>query len=124
MLLRPESRDGKLVVNTHFRNFNKPMGFAWERGRFAPEQRRGVGVSRHPGRGKETGQNRIIDRLRRGFFLPGICHMTGDIQVHEMVWQPENLNGNGLGNGLASPPFAESCARGDQISISKFLVSE
>src|SRR5580704_12329491 len=35
VLLRPEQKDGGVVVNTHFRGFRKPMGFAYERGRFA-----------------------------------------------------------------------------------------
>jgi hypothetical protein len=35
VLLRPQIQDGKVKVNTHFRNFQKPMGFAWEGGRFA-----------------------------------------------------------------------------------------
>src|ERR1700678_355201 len=33
VLLRPERRSGSAVVNTHFRDFRRPMGFAWEWGR-------------------------------------------------------------------------------------------
>src|SRR5271170_2389584 len=38
VLLRAElplGKQGAPVLNTHFRSFNKPMGFAYERGRFA-----------------------------------------------------------------------------------------
>jgi uncharacterized protein (TIGR03032 family) len=88
VLLRSEVRDGKPLVNTHFRNFQKPMGFAWEPGRFAlgtnaeiwefhdmPPVARKLDASAFP---------LPCDAV----FLPRNCHMTGDIQVHEMAWVP------------------------------------
>jgi uncharacterized protein (TIGR03032 family) len=87
VLLRPESHDGHPVVNTHFRNFLKPMGFAWERGRFA------VGTA------SEVWEFHDIPAVARkleshssapcdAVFLPRSCHMTGDVQIHEMAWVP------------------------------------
>ena len=91
IILRPELRDGQHLVNTHFRNFQKPMGLTWERGRFAL------------GTNAEIWEFHDIPTVARKFatsaslspcdavFLPRICHMTGDIQVHEMAWVPARL---------------------------------
>src|SRR5579862_3694647 len=35
VILRAEQQANGPVLNTHFRGFNAPMGFAWEPGRFA-----------------------------------------------------------------------------------------
>lgn len=86
VLLRAEPRPGGPVLNTHFRPFTKPMGFAWEPGRFAlgtqgevwefhdmpavaPKLDEAGGPARHD-----------------AAFLPRACHFTGDIQIHEMNW--------------------------------------
>jgi uncharacterized protein (TIGR03032 family) len=86
VLLRPELHDGKLLVNTHFRNFSKPMGFAWEVGRFA------IGTTAEiwefhdiPPVASKLDALRS-SRLSDAVFLPRRCHMTGDVQVHEMAW--------------------------------------
>ncbi len=52
VLLRSERGGEGPLVNTHFRGFQKPMGFAWERGRFAlGTAARDLGVSRYTGGG-------------------------------------------------------------------------
>jgi uncharacterized protein (TIGR03032 family) len=89
VLLRPEMQTGSPVVNTHFRNFRKPMGFAFERGRFA------VGTT------SEIWEFHDIPAVARkldasqsaapcdAVFLPRRCNFTGDVQIHEMVWVPQ-----------------------------------
>jgi uncharacterized protein (TIGR03032 family) len=88
VLLRPEARVDGSVLNTHFRSFNKPMGFAWEPGRCAlgthsevwefhdmPAVARKLDSPEMPGRHDAA-------------FLPRTVHYTGDVQVHEMAWVP------------------------------------
>jgi uncharacterized protein (TIGR03032 family) len=89
VLLRPELQSGSPVVNTHFRNFRKPMGFAFERGRFA------LGTT------SEIWEFHDIPAVTRkldasqsaapcdAVFLPRRCNFTGDMQVHEMAWVPQ-----------------------------------
>jgi uncharacterized protein (TIGR03032 family) len=97
VLLRAEPRDPEPVLNTHFRAFGKPMGFAWEPGRFA------LGTT------AEVWEFHDMPAVARKLdlpeasvhhdaaFLPRISHITGDVQVHEMVWQPpESFLGSGL----------------------------
>jgi uncharacterized protein (TIGR03032 family) len=89
VLLRAEHHaDGHPVVNTHFRGFQKPMGFAWEPGRCAL------------GTAAEVWEFHDIPELapkldvpesrshHDAAFLPRICHCTGDMQIHEMLWVP------------------------------------
>jgi uncharacterized protein (TIGR03032 family) len=88
VILRAERGPGGPVVNTHFRGFQKPMGFAWERGRFAL------------GTGAEIWEFHDIPALapkldapeatahHDAAFLPRTCHCTGDMQIHEMLWVP------------------------------------
>jgi uncharacterized protein (TIGR03032 family) len=102
VLLRPEPRDGgrgEAVLNTHFRGFNKPMGFAWEPGRFA------LGTSTEvwefhdmPAVARKLDSTDSPAR-HDAAFLPRTAHITGDVQVHEMVWappapKPANASGN------------------------------
>jgi uncharacterized protein (TIGR03032 family) len=89
ILLRPDKRDNTPVLNTHFRNFQKPMGFAWERGRFA------LGTT------SEVWEFHDFPAVARKLdtpdspahhdacFLPRSAHITGDVQIHEMVWLPQ-----------------------------------
>jgi uncharacterized protein (TIGR03032 family) len=88
VLLRAERREGDPVVNTHFRGFQKPMGFAWERGRFA------LGTANEirefhdiPAVARKLDPPESVTR-HDSAFLPRICHTTGDVQIHEMVWVP------------------------------------
>jgi uncharacterized protein (TIGR03032 family) len=102
VLLRPEIGNGKSLVNTHFRNFQKPMGFAWERGRFALGTNAEIwefhdipAVSRK----LELGEGQATSDA---VFLPRSCHMTGDVQIHEMAWVPNSLPGtSGNSSGLS-----------------------
>lgn len=88
VLLRSERSVGGPVVNTHFRGFQKPMGFTWERGRFAM------------GTASEIWEFHDIPAVapkldaaessthHDAAFLARTCHVTGDIQIHEMLWVP------------------------------------
>src|SRR6201986_3033308 len=88
VLLRPQVRDGTPVLNTHFRSFNRPMGFAWEKGRFA------LGTTAEVWEFHDMpAVARKLESTEAGIthdsaFLPRSCHYTGDVQIHEMVWQP------------------------------------
>ncbi|HEY2842730.1 MAG TPA: TIGR03032 family protein, partial [Bryobacteraceae bacterium] len=86
VLLRPEPTANGFVLNTHFRTFSKPMGFAWEPGRFAlgtsaeivefhdlPAVARKLNIPESP-------------LVHDACFLPRLANTTGDIQIHEMAW--------------------------------------
>ncbi|HSV15450.1 MAG TPA: TIGR03032 family protein [Tepidisphaeraceae bacterium] len=96
VLLRPEPRADGPVLNTHFRAFHRPMGFAWERGRFAlgttteiwefhdlPAVASKLDTPESPARHDAA-------------FLPRTTHHTGDVQVHEMVWVPPDAGSETL----------------------------
>jgi uncharacterized protein (TIGR03032 family) len=89
VLLRPELQNGKPVVNTHFRSFRKPMGFAWERGRFAIGTTSEIwefhDIPAVAGKLEDSQASKSCDAV----FLPRSCGMTGDVQIHEMVWAPQ-----------------------------------
>jgi uncharacterized protein (TIGR03032 family) len=123
VLLRPEPRPNGPVVNTHFRNFRKPMGFAWEQGRCAlgteseiwefhdiPAVARKLNV-----RGAAVAHDAA--------FLPHGFHVTGDIQIHEMVWVPSpNAKSDSESNDLTELWFVNtrfSClaTRSNQFSF-------
>jgi len=95
VLLRAEPREGTAsVLNTHFRGFNKPMGFAFEPGRFAL------------GTNAEVWEFHDMPAVARKLdapespahhdaaFLPRTAHFTGDVQIHEMVWVPSTQSGD------------------------------
>ena len=93
VFFRAEPREKEHVVNTHFRGFSKPMGFAWERGRFALGTTSEIwefhdmpAVARKL---ETSGSAAICDAA----FLPRTCSITGDIQIHEMVWVPKKDDG-------------------------------
>jgi uncharacterized protein (TIGR03032 family) len=93
VLLRSEQKSGEPIINTHFRGFQKPMGFAWERGRFAL------------GTAAEVWEFHDIPAVapkldtpestshHDAAFLPRTCHCTGDMQIHEMIWVPSKTPG-------------------------------
>jgi uncharacterized protein (TIGR03032 family) len=88
VLLRAEPRDGTPVLNTHFRGFNKPMGFAWEPGRFALGTNTEVWEFHDlPAVARKLDAADATTHHDAGF-LPRSAHVTGDVQVHEMVWVP------------------------------------
>jgi len=78
------------VLNTHFRNLNKPMGLAVSGGRLA------VGCSIDiwefhdvPAvcpRLDEMDENKDRRTKHDACFLPRRSHTTGDMQIHEMAW--------------------------------------
>jgi uncharacterized protein (TIGR03032 family) len=89
VFLRCQNKEQAQVLNTHFRVFSKPMGFAWEPGRFAlgtnaevrefhdmPAVARKLESDEYPGKHDAA-------------FLPRTVHYTGDVQIHEMVWLPK-----------------------------------
>jgi uncharacterized protein (TIGR03032 family) len=88
VLLRAKLGPDGPSLNTHFRGFNRPMGFAWEPGRFA------IGCN------TEVWQFHDVQVLAAKLdapdspnhhdaaFLPRIAHVTGQVQIHEMVWVP------------------------------------
>lgn len=95
ILLRPEAAQNGPVLNTHFRGFTSPMGFAYERGRFAlgtasevwefhdmPAVARKLDTPESPAR-------------HDACFLPRTAHFTGNVQIHEMVWVPAPNGGAG-----------------------------
>ncbi len=76
------------VLNTHFRVFNKPMGLAVHRERLA------IGTAR------EIWEFHNLPAVARKLepagkhdaaFLPRICHVTGDIHIHEMAFAGDEL---------------------------------
>jgi uncharacterized protein (TIGR03032 family) len=91
VLLRaqPRGQHEDPVLNTHFRAFQKPMGFAWEPGRFALGTATEV-VEFHdlPAVARKLDTPESAAEHHDAAFLPRTTHVTGDIQVHEMVWVP------------------------------------
>ena len=82
---------GKLVllrsngeqVNTHFRDFQRPMGLAADRTRLA------VGTAQHIRQFRNLPQacRRLETPARHdACYLPRVDHVTGDIDIHEMAW--------------------------------------
>ncbi len=95
VLLRPEPRPDGPVLNTHFRGFSKPMGFAWEPGRFALGTNAEVWEFHDiPAVAPKLDAPEIKAR-HDAAFLPRTCHITGNIQIHEMTWVPPE-SGKGL----------------------------
>ena len=76
------------VANTHFRNFDTPMGLAHDRGRLA------VGTRVHVREFHD--QPEVARRLEPAgrhdaCFLPRHTHVTGQIAVHELAWVGDEL---------------------------------
>jgi uncharacterized protein (TIGR03032 family) len=91
---------GKLVVlradgnrlNTHFRDFPKPMGFAIDR--FHGGNRLAIGTTMHiwefhhvAGVRDKLEPQGLHDRV----YLPRTAHVTGDVLIHEMAWSEHEL---------------------------------
>lgn len=76
------------VINTHFRTFNKPMGLAANSNRIAVGTADRIWelhnvpavASKLEPRGKHD-----------ACFIPRNCHITGDIDIHEMAWGIEGI---------------------------------
>jgi uncharacterized protein (TIGR03032 family) len=88
VLLRPEARETGPVLNTHFRGFNRPMGLAYERGRMALGTQTEVWEFHDlPAVGRKLDKPESTTH-HDACFLPRSAHITGDVQIHEMVWVP------------------------------------
>src|SRR5262249_37659821 len=96
-LLLTTYQAGKLVIvrseegrlNTHFRSFQKPMGLA------LAEDRLAIGTSteiweyrNHP----TTAADLPPAGKHDACYLPRMAHVTGDIQIHEMAWEGDELS--------------------------------
>ena len=84
VLLRTEGA----LLNTHFRNFPKPMGLALRRGRLALgteiEVREFRNVPAVAKRLKPPDKNDAV-------FLPRSAHATGDVQIHDLAFAGDEL---------------------------------
>lgn len=91
---------GKLVIlradgkhlNTHFRNFQKPMGLAIDR--FHDGQRLAIGTASHiaefqnvPAIQAKLEPPGVHDRV----YMPRFAHVTGNVLIHEMAWSTREL---------------------------------
>lgn len=88
-------RGDGVVLNTHFRNLNKPMGLACEGGKLA------IGCSidvwefhNVPAvcqKLDDSDDYPTAEANHDACFLPRRSHCTGDIQIHEMAWVDDEL---------------------------------
>ena len=120
VLLRAErGASGSAVLNTHFRSFNRPMGLACEQGRFAL----GTASEIWEFHDLPAVANKLdageSHRLHDAAFLPRTCHFTGDVQMHEMVWQPGADPARSQLSELwfINTRFSCLCTRSDQFSF-------
>lgn len=81
-------RADREVINTHFRVFNKPMGLAADRGRLAIGTAHQVWELRNV---PAVAQKLEPKGKHDACYLPRNCHITGDIDIHEMAWAAQEL---------------------------------
>ena len=107
VFLRPEHRESDWVLNTHFRNARKPMGFAWQPGRFALGA--ATEIWEYHDLPAVAPKLNKPDSLQKhdACFLPRTAHVTGDIQIHEMVWLPAPAKRPADGADNAGPVLPE-----------------
>lgn len=79
------------VLNTHFRNFAKPMGLAIERGKLAIGTHVDIDEFHNvPAVCKRLDEASVppspVPPLHDACFMPRCSHTTGDVQIHEMAW--------------------------------------
>ena len=87
VVVRPDPENPSLV-NTHFRGFNKPMGLAVGRERLAVGTAQEIIEFRNvPAVAARLEPTRKYDAC----YLPRSLHVTGDIQIHEMVYRGDEL---------------------------------
>lgn len=85
ILVRLDEESG--TVNTHFRNFNKPMGIASDYARLTIGGTNTVWYYRNmPAVAKKLEPVGKHDAA----YLPRRIHVTGDIDIHEMAWAADN----------------------------------
>jgi uncharacterized protein (TIGR03032 family) len=76
-------RDEGAQLNTHFRSFNVPMGLALNRDRLA------IGTTTQVWEYVDVpavAARLDFPRRHDACFLPRSCHVTGNIQIHELAW--------------------------------------
>ncbi|MCC6491804.1 MAG: TIGR03032 family protein [Pirellulales bacterium] len=102
-------RNDRGVLNTHFRNFQKPMGVAAAGGRLAVGTQTEIAefhnVPAVCTRLDGTGPSR-----HDACYLPRTTHTTGDVQIHEMAWIEGEL-------WFVNTAFSCLCARSDVNSF-------
>lgn len=75
------------TVNTHFRNFGKPMGIAGDQSRLTIGGQNTVWYYRNmPAVARKL---EPVDK-HDAAYLPRQIHVTGDIDIHEMAWTADN----------------------------------
>ena len=83
------------ILNTHFRNFARPMGLAVQGGRFAVGCQIDVwefhNVPAVCPRLDAADENKDRQVTHDACFLPRRGNTTGDIQIHEMAWLGDDL---------------------------------
>lgn len=87
--------DGR-VLNTHFRNFHKPMGLAIQGPRLAIGTRHEI-WEYHTNHAVASSKALISEAPSEGglacdcCYMPRVGHVTGDMQIHEMAWVGKEL---------------------------------
>ncbi|MHA3771807.1 TIGR03032 family protein [Verrucomicrobiota bacterium sgz303538] len=76
------------MLNTHFRDFQSPMGIAWRPGWLAVGAKQEVWTFRNF---HDLGPKLAPDAPHDAVFLPGMRFTSGDIRIHEIGWAGEQL---------------------------------
>jgi len=76
-------REDEGVINTHFRNFHKPMGIAHDRGRLTVGGANTVWYYRNM---PAVASKLEPEGKHDACFLPRRIHVTGDVDIHEMAY--------------------------------------
>lgn len=88
-------RNDKGVLNTHFRNFLKPMGMAISGGKLAVGCHIDVWEFHNmPAvcpKLNESDEYKELQLSHDACYMPRRSHTTGDMQIHEMAWIGEEL---------------------------------
>ncbi len=81
-------RQDKGTINTHFRNFNKPMGIAADHNRLTIGGSNTVWYYRNM-----TAVAAKLDPPGKhdACYLPRRIHVTGDIDIHELAWSDDDV---------------------------------
>lgn len=126
---------GKLIIvrkdgirlNTHFRNFDQPMGLALDRGRLAIGTRAAV----HDYRNMPAAASRVEPQgTHDACYILRSVHVTGDVRIHDVAWVGDELWFVATGfSCLATldgehsfvprwqPPFISKVAPGDRCHL-------
>lgn len=88
-------RNDRGVLNTHFRNFLKPMGLAVSGGKLAVGCNIDIwefhNVPAVCPKLDESEENKETNFRHDTCYLPRRSHTTGDVQIHEMAWVEDEL---------------------------------